>query len=45
MRWLCALTHKAIPTVMHVTENGSPSNHPWKKADNIISDCVLRVLL
>ena len=24
------LKHKAIPTVMHAAENGSPSNHPWK---------------
>lgn len=24
------LRRKAILTVMHAAENGSPSNHPWK---------------
>lgn len=45
MRGLCARTHKAIPMVMHATENGSPSNHPWKQADSVISDCVCKSII
>lgn len=41
---LC-LIHKAIPTAMHATENGSPSNHPWKQAEDTILDCVLKSIV